>query len=108
VRYLEVVSVYCTSYCNRGHDTVTGNPIEHECFKLPIAALEAERVGDVTKAIDLIEASKPLRVSKGVLARVRCPVCHTSVQPVAKGSSFLNGHGSLGWSCDGVTRRSTS
>lgn len=47
--------VFCTSYCNHGHDLETGKPINHECYVLPPKALEAERDGDVDKAVEIIK-----------------------------------------------------
>jgi hypothetical protein len=58
---------YCTSYCNKGHRLSDGKPIAHECYILPPSALEAERAGDVEKAVELIQAAKPLRyMARGV------------------------------------------
>jgi hypothetical protein len=56
--------VYLTSYCNRGHNTKTGRPIQHECRIIPPAALRAERDGDVDKAINIIR-NAPARVVVG-------------------------------------------
>lgn len=61
-------NVYCTTYCNKGHDTRDGAPIDHECYVLPPEALDLERRGDVPGAIKAIEAAKakgPLRVHRG-------------------------------------------
>jgi hypothetical protein len=60
--------VYATTYCNKGHRISDGMPVNHECYVLPPAALRAERDGDIPRAIDIIQAAKPLRVS-----RVRMP-----------------------------------
>lgn len=57
--------IYCTSYCNFGHDLRTGRPIGHECHIIPPSALQAERDGDYAKAIEIMEAKAPLRVVKG-------------------------------------------
>lgn len=35
--------IYCTSFCNSGHDLKTGRPIEHECYIIPPKLLRAER-----------------------------------------------------------------
>jgi hypothetical protein len=62
------VSVYCTTYCNHGHQLSDGKPIEHECHVLPPKALQAEREGEYEQAIELIQAAKPLRTHRGVKA----------------------------------------
>ena len=59
-------AIYCTSYCNQGHRMSDGKPVGHECYVLPVKALEAERDGDVPKAIKILQEKKPLRVSRGV------------------------------------------
>jgi hypothetical protein len=38
--------VYCTSYCNHGHDTATGKPVNHACYVLPPKAIALEQAGD--------------------------------------------------------------
>lgn len=43
--------IYCTSYCNQGHDLDTGKPVGHECRVIPPRALQLEREGDVEGAI---------------------------------------------------------
>jgi len=60
---------YCTSYCNHGHSRVTGKPLDHECYVLPPAALQAEVHGDIEEAIRLLEAAKPLRTHGGTRCR---------------------------------------
>ena len=45
--YLLDDPVFCTSFCNFGHDTNTGEPIDHECYVLPPSALQAERDGEI-------------------------------------------------------------
>lgn len=45
-----MAEVFCTSFCNFGHDLQTGRPISHECYVLSPAALRAERDGDMEKA----------------------------------------------------------
>ena len=59
------MTVYCTSFCNKGHRLSDGKPIDHECYVLPPAALAAEQGGDTQKATGLIEAAKPLQVHRG-------------------------------------------
>jgi len=39
----ELEPVYCTSYCNQGHSLIDGAPIDHECRKIPVYLLEAEK-----------------------------------------------------------------
>lgn len=59
VLYLsEVVMVYCTSYCNHGHDTRTGKPVGHECRVIPPAAIQAERDGNYELAIEILSKGK--------------------------------------------------
>jgi hypothetical protein len=41
--------IYCTTFCNRAHNVKTGRPIDHECYILPPAALQAERAGDMDR-----------------------------------------------------------
>lgn len=55
------MSVYCTTYCNHGHDTANGFPVDHECYVLPPAALAAEQAGDYERAQALIASAKPLQ-----------------------------------------------
>ena len=58
--------VYCTTYCNHGHRLSDGKPVNHECYVLPPAALEAERAGDFDLAARLVVAAKPLKTHGGV------------------------------------------
>ena len=46
--------IYCTSYCNFGHRLSDGKPVDHECYILPPAALEAEREDNYELACELI------------------------------------------------------
>lgn len=75
------MALYVTTFCNFAHRMEDGKPVEHECYILPPAALEAEcgrpawargRSGegapDYEKAIEIIQAAKPLKVHKGVEA----------------------------------------
>jgi hypothetical protein len=50
--------VYCTSYCNHGHDTRTGKPVGHECRVIPPAAIQAERDGNYELAIEILSKGK--------------------------------------------------
>lgn len=49
------MSIYCTSYCNKGHDTFTGMPVEHECIRIPPEALSMEMRGCILTAVSIIE-----------------------------------------------------
>lgn len=49
--------IYCTTYCNFGHDVKTGRPAKHECIVIPPKALEAEMAGDTDAAIRILAAS---------------------------------------------------
>lgn len=53
-----VTSLYLTTYCNFGHCTKTGKPVDHECRNIPPAALQAEREGDFEKAIEIMNGKK--------------------------------------------------
>jgi len=57
------VKIYCSTYCNHGHNVKTGRPIGHECMKIPPAALRAEMDGDFELAIKLIWST---RLKQGV------------------------------------------
>jgi hypothetical protein len=35
--------IFCTSFCNMGHDIQTGKPIGHECYIIPPRLLRLER-----------------------------------------------------------------
>jgi len=58
------ITVYCTSYCNKGHRMRDGVPVSHECYVLPPAALEAEWAGNYERAQELLQ-EKPLRRHTG-------------------------------------------
>ena len=47
--------IYCTTFCNHGHDIETGRPVGHECYVLPPAAISAERAGDHARAVQYLE-----------------------------------------------------
>jgi hypothetical protein len=49
-----MVGIYCTSFCNFGHSLKNGKPIAHECYVLPIAALQAERDGNIELAQQIL------------------------------------------------------
>lgn len=55
---------YCTTYCNKSHRLSDGKPVNHECFVLPPAALQAEREGDYGKANALIQAARPMQTMR--------------------------------------------
>lgn len=54
---------YVSTYCNKAHNLKTGRPIEHECYVIPPAALQAEREGDYRRAQELMQnmKRKPVR-----------------------------------------------
>jgi hypothetical protein len=56
-KFYAVDAIYTSSYCNKGHDLVTGKPLAHECRVIPVEALLAERKGDTARAISLLAAS---------------------------------------------------
>lgn len=47
-------NVYCTTYCNHGHEVDTGKPVDHDCYVLPPEALAAEIRGDFEEAIRIL------------------------------------------------------
>ena len=53
--------IYATSFCNQGHYLKTGRPVDHECYILPPAMLEAERAGNTLEADRILHAA----LSKG-------------------------------------------
>lgn len=53
-----VSTCYVTTFCNCAHRVSDGKPVNHACYIIPPAALEAERSGDTKKAIGLIEEGK--------------------------------------------------
>lgn len=61
--------VYATTFCNRGHRTSDGKPVDHECCVLPPAAIAAERAGKFERASELIDRARrggELRTCVGV------------------------------------------
>jgi hypothetical protein len=50
--------IFCTSFCNHGHDLKTGRPIDHECYVLNPKALQAERGGDTELAVKLLSGKR--------------------------------------------------
>jgi hypothetical protein len=48
--------IYLTSYCNHGHFTDTGLPVNHECIRLPVEFIEAEQSGNIALAIRILES----------------------------------------------------
>jgi hypothetical protein len=60
-----VSDIYCTSYCNRGHRMRDGKPVQHECYVIPPKALEAERRGDLAKAVEMVDRTH-MPIHRGV------------------------------------------
>lgn len=56
--------IYCTTFCNFGHDIHSGRPIGHECYILDPKKLQRERDGDDTVYHEDAKLY-PLRVVKG-------------------------------------------
>jgi len=69
VKETELTGSYVTTYCNFAHRVEDGEPLNHECFVLPPAAVAAERNGDFPLALALRSAGKPFRHSNGVKAK---------------------------------------
>ncbi len=65
--------VYCTTYCNKGHRTKDGKPVDHNCYVLPPMALWAERMGDYELAKEVIRDAGTLREHRGVKAKKVAP-----------------------------------
>lgn len=49
---------FVTTYCNRSHRLVDGEPVGHECIRIPPAALAAEREGDFDNAARIMLAER--------------------------------------------------
>ncbi len=60
-----MVKIYCSSYCNQGHKLSDGKPINHECYILPVKALEAERAGNIDEANEILRKTL-LKSHKGI------------------------------------------
>lgn len=60
---------YCTTFCNQGHSVKTGKPLNHECYILPPKAVVYEEMGEFEKAIETIQAAKPLKAHPGTRCR---------------------------------------
>jgi hypothetical protein len=56
--------IYCTTFCNFGHDVATGRPVGHECYVLDAKKLQRERDGDETVFGEDIK-KYPLKIVKG-------------------------------------------
>jgi hypothetical protein len=56
--------VYCTTYCNFGHNVTTGRPIGHQCRIIPPKALLAEMSGDYAAAVEILR-STPAVIAAG-------------------------------------------
>lgn len=48
---------YVTTYCNFPHRIRDGRPVGHECVVLPVAALQAEILGDYERAIQIMRSA---------------------------------------------------
>lgn len=60
---------FVTTFCNCAHRLIDGQPIGHNCFVLPPAALVTERDGNYPKARELLNLFRPFRQAKGVKAK---------------------------------------
>lgn len=63
--------IYCTTFCNKGHRLSDGKPVGHECFVVPTAALVAEKEGNVSKAIQILDQWKNRRKHNGLREKQR-------------------------------------
>ena len=81
-----------TTYCNFPHRLKDGKPIGHECYIIPPAALQAERDGDMPRAIELIQAGKTssyygersLPHHRGVRRTAICTQCRQPCKPAVR------------------------
>ena len=60
-----------------------GAPLDHECFRLPPAALKAEMAGDYDRANEILHASKLVRM--GAARKHNCGSCRKSNPAEASG-----------------------
>lgn len=58
------MDIYCSSYCNHGHDKKDGKPVGHECVIIPPRSLLAESLGNYELAILILQTTRR-RVHKG-------------------------------------------
>lgn len=58
--------LFTTTYCNQAHDLDTGNPVNHECYVLPVKVLELERDGKHSEATAILSCIKRPKIHKGV------------------------------------------
>jgi hypothetical protein len=61
-----MTTLYVTTYCNFAHRLSDGKPVRHECRIIPPKALEAERAGDINKAIEIMRAAPVRMMRRGV------------------------------------------
>jgi hypothetical protein len=64
-------AVYHTSYCNHGHRLFDGRPVDHECYVLPPAALQAEREDRIDDALRIMheDPHQPRPRDRGIQSR---------------------------------------
>lgn len=63
-------AVYCTSFCNQGHNTKNGRPVGHECYILNVALLRMECEEGAQAVLDyLAETGKRFHNGKSVKGR---------------------------------------
>lgn len=60
------MTYYVTTYCNKAHRVSDGKPVSHECHIIPPEALQAEIDDNYQRAIEILEASRPLRSHRGL------------------------------------------
>lgn len=58
--------VFKTTYCNKLHRLSDGKPVNHACHIMPTPALHAEKAGDISMAVRLLEIWKKRRTHAGV------------------------------------------
>jgi len=59
------MAYYLTSFCNHEHDLGDGKPIDHECYIIPIKALQEEKKENFVIAQNIMADAKPLKIHMG-------------------------------------------
>lgn len=49
--------VYCSTFCNFGHNIATGKPVDHECARLNVVKFALEREGRFDEIVGSIQAT---------------------------------------------------
>lgn len=57
---------YVSTYCNFAHRVSDGKPIQHECRIIPVRALRMEILGNIPRAIEIMQAAPVRYMRRGV------------------------------------------